>query len=429
MKSSGLLNTPHIKNAKDKFFFNLPFWISACLVALISVAYTQLFRLCEEWSLSQASSVWIYATAPLGLLLSFLVGHFFSPSAQGSGIPQVIASIEAASDKNSSLLPKLLNIPMIPFKIFGSCLSILGGGASGREGPTLQISAAVFYQVSRFWPKQFPRAPLNSMILAGGAAGLASAFNTPLGGVVFAVEELSKSHISLVRTGVFQAVICAGVLAQIFLGNYLYLGESSFNHISYTILGYTVLFAALIGLAGGLFAEGLYKVTSWRKTKSFSIKLLATLLCGALLSLTIWLCGPQTVGAGKHVIIDLLNHPQDSGSLLLPVARIAGSFFTYVSGVIGGIFAPSLASGAALGHWLSHLFGVTQIKVMITIGMVAFLTGVTRSPFTSFVLVLEMSNSHEIILFLMLSSIIANVAARIVSTQSFYEKASHSWQS
>jgi H+/Cl- antiporter ClcA len=417
------LKDPRFTGVQQKFFLNLPFWIAASAAALVSVFYNQVFKVCEEFALNHAAQPIILFTAPVALLGSFLIGHYFSKEAIGSGIPQVIASIELA-EKNHPVLEKLLSIKMLIAKIVGSCVVVFGGGVSGREGPTLQVSAAIFYQLSRFWPRKLPQPQLPAMLLAGGAAGIASAFNTPLGGVVFAVEELSKSHISLVRTSVFQAVIIAGILAQLFLGNYLYLGAVDFGSFPAVVLLQTILVGALVGVAGSLFAETLYRFSVWRGTKTFRNKILITIVCGLLLSLTIWALGPLTVGAGKHVMVQLLNDP-NSAHPFLALARILGNVLTYFGGVIGGIFAPSLSSGAALGQLLASTFGFESVKLMILVGMVAFLTGVTRTPFTSFVLVLEMSNSHEVILYLMLSSMVANVSARIINSKSFYEQAAH----
>ncbi|KYG70350.1 hypothetical protein AZI85_14560 [Bdellovibrio bacteriovorus] len=424
MRPSDLLRHHHVKSAQDKIFFNLPFWLAAGIAAVVSVLYNMLFKICEEWALHNSQSSLIFITAPLAVLVSFLIGHFFSKEALGSGIPQVLAAAEM-SPSDHPFLRKLLGLRMLVAKIAGSSLCVLGGGVTGREGPTLQVSAAIFYQLSKLWPKRFPKPQLPSMILAGGAAGLASAFNTPLGGIVFAIEEMSKSHISLIRTAVFQAVIIAGILAQLFLGNYLYLGDARFQSYTWHALYQTAAIAALIGVAGSFFAESLFRVTSWRSKKSFWVKVLLTLIFGALLSLTIYLCGPSTVGAGKSVMVSLLENPNAPADVTLPAARIFGNFFTYIGGVIGGVFAPALASGATLGQFLAQSFGFEYVKLMIMVGMVAFLTGITRTPFTSFVLVLEMTDSHEIILYLMLSSIIANVTARLVSSKSFYEQVAH----
>ena len=418
-----LLKDPRLGHVQNKIFINLPFWIAASIVALVSVFYNQIFKICEEFAIERGDQPIILVMAPFALLISFLIGHYFSKEAIGSGIPQVIASIDLA-ENNNPVLQKLLSIKMLIAKIVGSCAVVLGGGVSGREGPTLQVSAAIFYQLSRFWPRRLPQPQLPAMLLAGGAAGIASAFNTPLGGVVFAIEELSKSHVSLVRTSVFQAVLIAGILAQLFLGNYLYLGEVDFGHFPAAVLLQTVLVAALVGIAGGLFAETLYRFSLWRGTKTLRMKIVITLVCGVLLSLTIWTFGSSTVGAGKQVMVQLLNDPT-TASPLLSLSRILGNMFTYFGGVIGGIFAPSLSSGAALGQLLASTFGFESMKLMVLVGMVAFLTGVTRTPFTSFVLVLEMSNSHDVILYLMLSSMVANVTARIISEKGFYEQAAH----
>ncbi|MBX2993601.1 MAG: chloride channel protein [Bdellovibrionaceae bacterium] len=423
MNARHFLHNSHVADFQRQILFNLPFWTAAGLTALISVVYNKLFGLCEEWALDHAASSLILWTAPVALLASFLIGHFFSREALGSGIPQVIAAAELANEAPAGLR-KLLGLRMLAAKIVGSCVCVLGGGVTGREGPTLQVSASVFYQLSRVWPKRFTAPSLQGMILAGGAAGLASAFNTPLGGIVFVIEELSKAHISVIRTSVFQAVIIAGILAQLFLGNYLYLGHVSFGSFPLEALAQTALIAAVVGFLGSGFAELLYRITRWRAHRSFRVKIAMTLLCGLLLSasIAVW---PTTVGAGKTTMVKLLEHPEAPASLSLSASRMLGNFLTYNAGVIGGVFAPSLSSGAALGQWIAQTLGFASVKLMILVGMVAFLAGLTRSPFTSFVLVLEMSNSHDIILYLMLASLFANLAARFVGKESFYERAAH----
>src|SRR5437868_553723 len=195
MLANRILKSPRLLSAQNKILLNLPFWIATGMAALISVFFNRLFKLCEDWALDHAASTLILWTAPFAVIVSFLIGHFFCRESIGSGIPQVIATVESANTLES-LLKKFLSFPMMLTKIIGSCLCVLGGGVTGREGPTLQVSAAIFFQTARFWPKRFDKPPVQAMILAGGAAGLASAFNTPLGGIVFAIEELSKAHIS-----------------------------------------------------------------------------------------------------------------------------------------------------------------------------------------------------------------------------------------
>lgn len=414
-----------LNELQNHFLFNLPFWIAATVTALLAVVYAKLFAWSEEWALAQADSYLILLTAPLGILLSFLIGHYFSKEAIGSGIPQIIASVaETSKEKRSELNRRIFSLRMILTKIIGSCFCVLGGGSTGREGPTLQISAAVFYQVSRIWPKSLPMPQTNLMVLAGGAGGLAAAFNTPLGGVVFAIEELSKTHISMIRTSIFQAVIICGIVAQMFMGNYLYLGDAQLSQDLSGVLMHTLWMAFVIGLTGAIFAQLLYNIGRWRARFSFSRQLVMTLMCGAAFSLLIYVCGESALGGGKHFLADALRHPEQ-GNILFPIARIMGNFLTYIAGVIGGIFAPALASGAAMAQYMSHELGLGAPRAMMLVGMVAFLTGVTRTPFTSFVLVLEMSDSHEFILYLMLSAFVASVAGYLVNPKSFYEQVAH----
>lgn len=427
MHIQSYFNKLPLSSTRDKIYYNMPFWLAAALVALISVAYNYLFNYCEELAISYSSTYWVYVFPPFAILGSFLVAHFISKEASGSGIPQVIACVELSqmSDEKKGILEKLLSVKMIFAKIIGSCMCILGGAVTGREGPTLQISAAVFYQINKYWPKKLPQPNLSSMLLAGGAAGLASAFNTPLGGVVFAIEEMSKSHISTIRTAVFQAVILAGVLAQVFLGNYLYLGTAQYLHPSWHVLYQTVFVALVTGLFGAVFAESLFKINQWRMKKSLQQKILIAFVFGVLFSALIWLCGVQVTGSGKSLMVNLLSTPESHVSLEITVGRILGSLFTYSGGVIGGIFAPALSSGAAIGQFIAQSFEFINVKIMIMVGMVGFLTGITRTPFTSFVLVLEMSDSHEIIIYLMLASMVSNVVGKMINPKSFYEQVAH----
>lgn len=414
---------PQFKTLHKKFLLQFPFWLAAGITALVAVFYAKIFARCEDWALHQNTTTILWA-APTGIILSFLLGYFFSKEAIGSGIPQIIASAELA-EKKSPLLDKLLSFRMMIVKFVGSCLCVLGGGSTGREGPTLQISAAIFYQLNRFWPKKLSQPPENLMVIAGGSAGLAAAFNTPLGGVVFAIEEISKTHISFIRTTVFQAVIISGIISQMIMGNYLYLGKSTLDVADPNIILNTILFSAIIGLAGALFAEVLFRIGRWRKSKNFAWQFGLTIFAALAFSALYYVCGTPTLGAGKGVMQTLLLGNSVNTGIELPLARVGGNFLTYVAGVVGGIFAPSLASGATLAGWIGEITHVGSMHVLILVGMTAFLTGVTRTPFTSFVLVLEMTSSHEVILYLMLSSFVASLVSRVVNQDSFYEQVAH----
>jgi len=215
----------------------IPFWLASLLVGLVAVAYTKLFGYAETaLQFLLADHRWlIFLITPSCFLLAWLVVKKIASNAKGSGIPQVMAAIDLAVPKHEMQIRRLLNIRIIFAKILSSLVMVLGGGAIGREGPTIQIAGSLFYVIHRRIPKSWPRLSNQGFILTGAAAGLAAAFNTPLGGVVFAMEELAKIHVRHFRTALFSAVIIAGLTAQAFLGPYLYLGYPDIKGIQFSL--------------------------------------------------------------------------------------------------------------------------------------------------------------------------------------------------
>lgn len=404
----------------------LPYWIAAALTALVSVVFAKAFSFSESLMESWAGPhpAYAFVLIPLTMIASMGLAQIFAPAANGSGIPQLIAALEISKEPNT-LLDKLLSLRVMIVKFLGACICVAGGGVSGREGPMLQISASIFRLVQNYWPKVRAKFDPQSMILAGGAAGLASAFNTPIGGVIFAVEELAKVHISHIRTAVFHAVIIAGLLSQALMGNYLYLSKISLQQYNLSTTLYLAFAAALIGVIGAAFGLLIVKAYDVRAKMRMKNKFLMTVACGLIVATIFYFTTLDSLGSGRSLITKILTHPHDPINASLGWARVLTNYFTYVGGVVGGIFAPSLASGAAFGGWMSSFVPGANPEVWVLAGMVAFLTGVTRTPFTSLVLVLEMTDSHGIILDLMLAGVFAHGAARLIDPISFYEHMAH----
>jgi H+/Cl- antiporter ClcA len=406
-----------------------PYWIAAAVTALVSVVYARVFGWSEHLAFQWVESdpAWGFVLIPTAMVVSSGLAQLFSPFAVGSGIPQLLAAVEISREAHP-LLDKLLSVRMIVVKFLGSCICVAGGGITGREGPMLQISAGIFHFIHKLWYKsdqQTGVVNMQPMILAGGAAGLASAFNTPLGGIIFAIEELAKVHISHIRTFVFHAVIIAGLLSQAIMGNYLYLGKFSLSLPNTTETGLLILASAFIGALGGVFGYVVVALLDWRSKLGAWAKFFMTVICGFAVALFVWLYGRIALGSGRDVIVNLLTHPEVPVSGSLGFVRGVGNLFTYAGGVVGGIFAPALSTGAALGSWFSDFGTGFNHHVWILAGMTAFLTGVTRTPFTSLILVLEMTDSHEVILSLMLAAIVAQAVAKFIDPISFYEHMCH----
>lgn len=210
----------------------IPFWIAAAVAACLATVYASIFMSIERFSVGLFNShpYVLFAITPVCFLLSWFSIRRFAPEAVGSGIPQLIAALDMDPQKDKDWLDRLLGMKMSCVKWVSSMIAAVGGGIVGREGPTLQISASVFYLVRKWLPMEV-KASHGSMTVAGAAAGLAAAFNTPLGGIVYVVEELAKVHLSNFRTSVLQAVLVAGLFAQWLAGPYLYLGFPALQNV------------------------------------------------------------------------------------------------------------------------------------------------------------------------------------------------------
>ncbi len=398
-------------------------WGAACVTGLVAVQYARIFKFLETQYLAIAESRPIEAVflSPLLLCIAWWLVRRLSPEAGGSGIPQILAANELDFRHHSSTVDKLLSPRVALVKLTSSLLAVAGGAAIGREGPTLQISACIFHFFGNRVRKHFAHIDSHTWIIAGAAAGLASAFNTPLGGIVYAIEEMGTLHFHRVKTSVFSAVIIAGLMSQWLLGPYLYLGFPKLLADSFMFLPYAVLTGAVAGALGAGFGELLSKGSLWKQRLVFrGSELPFVIACGFALSGLIWLSHDSS-GSGKEVINRLLFTSENS-SLLTVLYRTAATAISYLSGAAGGIFAPSLSAGAALGSTIDVVVSSGHKNLMVMIGMIGFLTGVTRTPFTSFILVLEMSDRHSAIFPMMVTAIVANGAAHFVSAHGFYEK-------
>ena len=412
---------------KNNLLQAIPFWIASLLAGLVAVLYTKLFSLAEKGtSYIVLHYFWLlFIVTPLCFVLAWWIVFRFSPNAKGSGIPQVMASIELATPKYAHKIDKLLNLKIIVLKILSSLIMVLGGGVIGREGPTIQIAGSIFRKIHSWLPKWWPKISKKNMIMTGAAAGLAAAFNTPLGGIVFAVEELTKTHINYFKTAIFTAVIIAGLTAQGLIGPYLYLGYPDVSHIASTLFFIVILVAVICGLAGSIMAKLMLYLINWKARFKFVYQHLLYLVVAAFVLIGIaYFFDTRILGSGKSLMTDTLFSQEKYSHWWTAGFRTLGPMLSFTTGASGGVFAPSLSAGAAVGSALSGWFhlSASNTNVIILVGMAAFLTGVTRSPFTSAILVLEMTDRHNLIFHLMLATMIASIVSFIIDRHSFYDR-------
>jgi H+/Cl- antiporter ClcA len=413
----------------------LVFWSGAISVGLVAIL---LAVACEQANglfhkLLEISPYLPLLFMPLGLVLIVVATRRFFPGSQGSGIPQTIASLDPKG--NSRIREQVLSLRVAIGKTILTILGLFFGASVGREGPTVQIGASIMHSLGSL--ARFPKHDLEKgLILAGGAAGVAAAFNTPLAGIVFAIEEMSRSFEEHNSSTILMTVIIAGITSLALLGNYSYFGHTS-ESLAFGSEWFVVAICGISGgLLGGAFSRALIEVNkglSGRIGELMRAEPVAfAAVCGLILALIGLASGNTTYGSGYSEAKSLLD-----GSAALPesygLLKMTATAVSYISGIPGGVMAPTLSAGAGFGANIAHFFTSVPAGATIILGMVAYFAGVTQAPITAFVIVMEMTANHEMILPLMAAAFIAKLCSRLICpsplyhamAKSFIQKSAH----
>jgi chloride channel protein, CIC family len=400
-------------------------WTAAAGVGIVAVAFAKLadLALVGLRHLLHLSPWLPWISAPVGFFcIAWLTQRFFR-GAEGSGIPQTIFALRA--DAGEAGL-RLLKPHVVVGRIFLAAVTLLCGGSIGREGPTVHVGAVIAHSVARWMPHGTVGAQRRALILAGGAAGVAAAFNTPLAGIVFAIEELSRSFEERASGATLTAVILAGVIAIALVGDYTYFGQPSVPVAVQAFAPITLVLAITCGLAGGLFSRvTLASVSRMPGVLGQIRKNQPTLfagLCGLAVAGVGALTGGLTYGSGYFQARSILEAHAHLPWIYAP-ARALATLLSYLSGVPAGILAPSLSVGAGLGQFVADLFGQSTAVPFAILGMCAYLAGVTQAPLTSFVIVMEMTSQHAMVLPLMVSAAVATAVSKLLSPPLYRELA------
>jgi H+/Cl- antiporter ClcA len=391
------------------------FWSGALLVGLVSV----LFALAADWAQScflALAHFWILPLliTPAGFVFCAWAANTFFPGSQGSGIPQAIAARHLGPGPARH---RLLSLKLCLGKIGLTVVALLIGASVGREGPTVQVGATIMLQVSRLRGLTNER----GLILAGSAAGIAAAFNAPLAGVVFAIEEMSRSFESRTNGLVIITVIISGLVSLGLTGNYTYFGTTNVAVTSTSGWALAALCGVAGGLAGGAFSRltllGINFAGQWIAADPQRRRLLFPLACGIVVALTGVATGGATWGTGyEQARAAVEGHAL---AWYFWPAKLLATLATAISGVPGGIFAPSLAVGAGLGAWLASLGG-TAVSLGAVLGMAGYFAGVVQAPMTAFVIILEMTGNSGNAIPLMLAAMLGLGASRLVAHEPLY---------
>jgi len=393
----------------------LAFALGASLVGIVATGFglaslqaNQLFfRLAENAPLAPL------LLTPLGLVAVTWIAIKFFPGSGGSGIDQVIAALEIRT--KSQVLSLKLAFGKILLTLAAQCF----GASIGREGPTVHVAASIMYSMRRlvrFPPDYMAR----GMLLAGSAAGISAAFNTPLAGVVFAFAEVSRTFTARLATLVTVAVLFAAVVSMALMGQQSYFGTSNAGSINSPGAWIAVVLCGVIaGLAGGLFALFVVKGSRMLAPIIAAHPLRVAFLCGCALVAAGALSDYQVMGSGyeiaKSVVIDGVQTDP-----LFPIYKFIASVASYLSGVPGGVFAPALSTGAGIGVDIHRIAPVAPLEVMVLLGMVGYFAGAVKSPITGFVIVMEMTNDQYVLVALMATAMIGYGVSYVISPQPLY---------
>jgi H+/Cl- antiporter ClcA len=362
---------------------------------------------------------------PVGLTLAAWVTRRFVPEAAGSGIPQVIAAAEHRWRGRWD--GQRVTIRTAAWKVLITALVLLSGGSIGREGPTVQVVAGVTRSLSRGLKGGPGR---RAMIVAGGAAGVAGAFNTPIAGIVFAVEELAKGFDQRTHFTVILVVVATGMASYALQGDYAYFGAlqgqvSASAWLAAPIIGLTG------GLFGGIFARLLAELSGPVANPITRFRLARPVVfaagCGIVAALAALMSGGITYGAGYAEAKSLLQNHPDQGVLFAGWKAVA-SLAASASGAPGGIFAPALATGAGIGAAFFRAGLWVGARDAVVLGMTSYLSGVVQAPLTSAVILMEMTRQPALVGPLLLAALLARWASSWVMPEPIYHVLSRAWR-
>ncbi len=349
-----------------------------------------------------------------GLIVGPLV-HFIAPEAKGHGVPEVLTAIAM---KGGRIRPIVVLV-----KAIGSAITIGSGGSVGREGPIVQIGAALGSTIGQVFKLSDRR--IITLVASGAAAGIAATFNAPIAGVMFATEVILGDFGIINLSSMVISAVTASVVSQSVLGDFpafivpAYRLNSPWEIPLYLVLGVAAGFGAFTFMKALYYSEDVFD--DW-KFPNYLKPAVGGLGLGLL-----GYCVPQILGTGFETISSVLT-----GDIALRIlivlffGKILATTLTLGSGASGGVFAPALFAGAVLGGAFGELAQLifpglpASSGAYAMVGMAALFAGAARAPITAIVILFEMTQDYHIILPLMGATVISTIIAQRLEPESIY---------
>lgn len=400
------------------------FLLLALLIGIFSGILVVLFHICIDavsWgSLGALAGQYRYVrllSPALGAVVAVVVVRRLFPTAKGSGVNQTKRAIYASDGYVST--------SAIAGKFIACAISIGTGNSLGPEDPSLQMGAGVASRLGRLF--SLPRGNMRLIAPVGAAAGIAAAFNTPITGVLFVMEEVLADWSATAVGSIVLAAVSAVVTTRAFLGNEVLFAVPEFELNNFAEL---LLYAA-IGLIGGALAAGFNTLIQLAKRhidglphwRHYVLPAVAGFLTGVV---GLWF--PEVMGAGYGAMNSAM-HGQFTWNFLLylAAAKVLVTLLCFSADTPGGMFAPALFIGGMLGGGMGgvahtfHVLGAAPAEAYMLVGMGAFFAGMFRAPITSIFMVFELSASYVIILPVMVANTTAYLISRRLQETPFFK--------
>lgn len=356
------------------------------------------------------------------VILAYIVSLMMKkePMISGSGIPQV-----------EGILVRKLRMNWISIlinKFFGGLICLVAGLSVGREGPSVQIGASI----GEGFSKIFKRISIEEkyLITSGASAGLSAAFNAPISGVMFALEEVHKNFSPLVLVSVMASALCADFTTKQVLGVNPSLHFSGVETIPLKYYWTLLFLGVAVGVSGVIFNKGILKsqyIFSKYKLNT-EIKVIIPFLITGVIGITV----PILLGGGHELIMELSKCNLTLKVLLLfLLVKCIFTFISFGSGVPGGIFFPLLVIGAIVGNIVGiimiNIFNIPSVYILnfIILAMAGHFAAIVKAPITGIILICEMTGTFDHLLALSIVVMIAYLTSDILKCEAIYESLLH----
>jgi CIC family chloride channel protein len=363
---------------------------------------------------------WIFLTVPTGFLLAWFLARRFAPEIAGDGVPEAVAALEVHGGR--------MRARVIPLKVLATAATVGTGGSAGREGPIVQIGAAVGSVISRRF--KLGEDQVRSLVAAGAGAGIGAAFNAPIAGMLFALEVILSSFAARHMSAIVIASITAAITTRSIVGGELELQTAVYRLQSPSEL---ILYAGLalaVVAVGLLFLNMVGRLDSALRPRARALGFVRPLMAGLLVAGLIFF-EPRLFGTGQSVINELLAGDNMSSAwwalILLAIGKAVATSLTTTSGASGGAFMPSLFMGAAVGTGFALLASEVwptpvESGAFAVVGMAAMFAVVGRAPLTAILMIFEVTGArdYQLILPLMLTATLGTFLAERTHPDSIY---------